>query len=484
MTISTNAFDWQLFEEEDEDIWRDIKDQWDEEKSPEPKKPMLKPVWQHNALLGLIICFAVTSSLWLWYEAQPDEASTLADLSEQIVLENRRSRTPSPHNSEAAGESHRQSSLAGSLQPVHLDKSAHTAFEPQVGVKVIEQIGDRIIVEVIAEGTDGADQLLREYRFYRHTEDGWQTTAPVPAFWGEKETLDTSHIHLQFHERDFSTVIDAASRADRLYQSIRQSLGLNPVSERITFEVVLRWSPEERTWSPSQRNTFRIPSPLLLAKPLDMSDADLLYQMMADALLRRVIMEATASYPVQRPWEGMVGGLTLWQLWKIDGPLTQKSDELLPWMYGPAKMGSDNPPPESYLRSCEYFLSIQRPGIALLSYCVGGLLFDHQPALALQLARLRLQSLDAPESHRESSIYTHSLMWEAASYASFFEFVEHQYGAAQIPKLLRALNEHTSWESLIPAVFDQTVAEFDAQWHAFRLQKYDSSYHYLAKTGN
>ena len=40
------------------------------------------------------------------------------------------------------------------------------------------------------------------------------------------------------------------------------------------------------------------------------------------------------------------------------------------------------------------------------------------------------------------------------------------------PVLLAALGEHTSWQTLIPAIFDVSAAEFEAGWQAYLAERY------------
>ena len=57
--------------------------------------------------------------------------------------------------------------------------------------------------------------------------------------------------------------------------------------------------------------------------------------------------------------------------------------------------------------------------------------------------------------------------------ATVIEYAAATYGPETIPRLLAAASEHTSWQTLIPAVFAMPAADFEAGWHRYLAQEYD-----------
>jgi hypothetical protein len=52
------------------------------------------------------------------------------------------------------------------------------------------------------------------------------------------------------------------------------------------------------------------------------------------------------------------------------------------------------------------------------------------------------------------------------------EYVVATYGRDYLPRLVAAMSEHDSWQSLIPVVFGTSAAEFEAEWQAYLAERY------------
>jgi hypothetical protein len=52
------------------------------------------------------------------------------------------------------------------------------------------------------------------------------------------------------------------------------------------------------------------------------------------------------------------------------------------------------------------------------------------------------------------------------------EFILESYGYGQVPSLLDAFEEHESWETLAPAVFNLSADQFEDAWHTYLKAKY------------
>jgi hypothetical protein len=53
------------------------------------------------------------------------------------------------------------------------------------------------------------------------------------------------------------------------------------------------------------------------------------------------------------------------------------------------------------------------------------------------------------------------------------EYAVARYGREYVPRLLFALDEHQSWQTLIPALFGVSAEKFEAGWQTFLADKYD-----------
>lgn len=58
-------------------------------------------------------------------------------------------------------------------------------------------------------------------------------------------------------------------------------------------------------------------------------------------------------------------------------------------------------------------------------------------------------------------------MADAVALATVTEYVTTTYSAERLPLLLAAIPAHERWETLIPAVFGVSLAEFEEGWHTY-----------------
>lgn len=88
------------------------------------------------------------------------------------------------------------------------------------------------------------------------------------------------------------------------------------------------------------------------------------------------------------------------------------------------------------------------------------------------------QSLNLAQSMFHNTLPSeYESKWQIVNIASnvadpLVEYILQAYGYAQIPVLLDAFATHSTWETLIPAVFDMTASEFEDNWHAYLIEKY------------
>ena len=61
---------------------------------------------------------------------------------------------------------------------------------------------------------------------------------------------------------------------------------------------------------------------------------------------------------------------------------------------------------------------------------------------------------------------------QTVALATLIEYAVAAYGREQLPMLVTSLRQYDSWETLIPAVYGVSVAEFEAGWQAYLAAHY------------
>lgn len=56
--------------------------------------------------------------------------------------------------------------------------------------------------------------------------------------------------------------------------------------------------------------------------------------------------------------------------------------------------------------------------------------------------------------------------------ATLIEYAVITYGRERLPMLVAGLSQHAGWETLVPAVFNVSAAEFEAGWQAHLATSY------------
>jgi hypothetical protein len=260
----------------------------------------------------------------------------------------------------------------------------------------------------------------REMRFYQQTEQGWQRIEPPVALWGEPGVMETIHLRFVFHKLDRVTVERMAAESETLYVDLRRIVGLLPTTgDKLTIEV----APQRVTgdWIRTE-NGILLSSPLLLRIPIDSSRATVVGQMLRTALIDEIIGEVLQQTAVRWQWQPTVDGLRRW---------LRQTDTL-------------SFPPPIALASAEHTLHLldTPPKLSDLQFILVAVWVDHS-----------VNQTQIDVAHR------------------LIEYIVATYGAESLAKLLRAFGQHEYWTTLIPAVFEVPVAEFEASWHNYLREK-------------
>lgn len=279
-----------------------------------------------------------------------------------------------------------------------------------------------------------------------------------------RQVILTEHLRIYAAGVDVATVQASAAALEGLYAETFAAMGAPLVHGADAPDgrfVVVVAGDTLGEWD-GARGAVSLPSPALQSAGAGRwSNGDLLRQSWAIALAERAAREAGAIHDVPEGWQPLLGGLRLWLLWRAGGPLAEGREEIVAWRYGPTGAPL---PDESRTRICQDFALWQRTP---LHY---GLAVSCGPAnaagLVLAAPPRSLSALGLPEAvwsiERETEGTFRSTGDGARSLALalLIQQTVEVYGPESLPRLLAALAEHDSWETLIPAVYGESIAYF------------------------
>jgi hypothetical protein len=313
--------------------------------------------------------------------------------------------------------------------------------------------------------------------------------APIGGLWGPEHSLTTPYFVFHFRQHDAPTVIALAPRIDALYTTLWHNFGLSilPTSERLHIEVSVTQSLGRALYQPFRDHRLVIPSPAVYRAPVELTDADLLAQSIALPLIEPVLAQARERYQIRVAWRPLVNGLRLWQLWDLDLPLAAWREPVVKWIYidGPALgSGQTSVLPDRYRELCAahllWLLSPAQLNIPLT--CVSPEL--EEPSFPLWRLRDPLTRLDQlgvplrPSEYSEDLDALHGVVphpGQTVALATLIDYAVATYGRERLPVLIAGLGQYDSWETLLPAVYGVSPAEFEAGWQAYMARRYGLS---------
>lgn len=348
----------------------------------------------------------------------------------------------------------------------------------EVTVQTMEFLGDQAIADIVMLDQRGAP-VYRQTRFYQHVSNGWQIMSPTATHWGEDHTLATPYFVYHFRQRDAAVVAAVAPQIDALYTTLWRNFGLpiGPTREKLIIDVSVTQPPGQATVFDAA-NQISVASPAVYLAPVNLTDAELLAQAIALPLIEQVLTQASEQKAVGDSWRPLLNGLRLWQLWELDLPLAAWREAVVTWVYTdlPAsRLGQTVVLPARYTALCAahklWLPSLTELKIPLLCGELAWEDFVLSPwvwyAPLLHLAQLvaPLRSdefLDEPVSLNR---IPHP--GDTVALATLIEYAVATYGRDQLPVLVASLGQSRSWETLIPAVYEVSAAEFEAGWQAY-----------------
>lgn len=281
----------------------------------------------------------------------------------------------------------------------------------------------------------------------------------------------TEHLRIYATGADVATVQANADALEALYREIYAAFGLAVEAEsgapdgRLSLHLARE---NEVAWQRAGGGVA-LPSPAYLGENGAWDAAHLLRQGWTLALIRRAIWPAGDRHRVPAGWLPLLHGAQLWLLWDSGGPLAQGKEEIVAWLY--AEDGRPLADGVAQEMCRVYRLWGRSPlDLSIPIGCPPG----HQAIFFALPIPHKLSAFGLPEDENDPEAY--SRLWtgqaQNVALALLIQYAAEQYGRQTIPSLLAALKDHTSWQTLIPAVFGVSPAEFEAGWEAWLVAQY------------
>lgn len=293
-------------------------------------------------------------------------------------------------------------------------------------VRNIEVRGEYAMAELWTYASDQPwlHAPYRQTRFYRETPRGWLLTQPPDLFWQPLATLQTGRFTFIYGPRDAGAVRKAATQVETLDAALRREVGLPPTDEMLTVEIItntlLTFDPVELIGA-SDGAALYAPSPSLLQLPAAISEGDALFQLVAGLLVAHDLDEALAESRQACQWRSLARGVRLWLLWEH----------------------SDLPSQARY--QVEKLLEFRWPqgSLPFLTWVAP----DHSACSPNPRVR------ELADSYTRAGIAPALVAYAVSA-----------FGRNRLPALIKGMKHYDTWESLIPAVYGVSAAEFVTGW--------------------
>lgn len=354
----------------------------------------------------------------------------------------------------------------------------------KVALHVLAAQGDQAVARVVTY-TDHGTPLYRQTRFYRRMGERWLPAEADAALWGPERRLETPSFVFHFRQQDAAVVMAVAAPIERLYTTMRRNVGLpiTPNPEPLIIDVLVTETPGHAAlWFGASKRII-VPSPAVYWAPVELTDAELLIQSIALPLLDDVIGKAAAYYGLGSGRQPMLRGVRLWQIWDLDLPLAVWRTAVVSWLYRKLPVDGahqDALLPDRYQEICAthqiWMLSPLQIDIPLS--CIDGKLeYRHfsLPGVREPLTHLNqivMLALPNEDSVRWSGVEHLYPQGQTVGLATVIEYAVVTYGRERLPALLAGLGQYDSWETLLPAVYGVSSAEFEAGWQRYLADRY------------
>jgi hypothetical protein len=302
--------------------------------------------------------------------------------------------------------------------------------------------------------------VYRQTRFYRETPQGWLRTQPVPSLWGQPRSIETDHLIWRYRQRDEDDVLEVAEQIDELYVQLLSDYGLTrPAGDgKLSVEVQVDYLPGHVPMQERPAQTITVPSPAVYLVPSQYATADVLSQAVGLAFLYSMWDRASVEHGA-RQFSAHLGGIMLWQLKQMETTLSPTVSIAEGSLLGINRLDEI---------CAVYAVWMVRPvsyGIPI--YCDAydsGPLADDMPAPSLKYIAL-VNSSDGRQ-HLASSVYRAHELTASVIINTVIDYAVSVYGRESLPAFVLALDDHDSWETLVPAVYGVSLEEFEEAWRA------------------
>ncbi|RIK39665.1 MAG: hypothetical protein DCC55_17555 [Chloroflexi bacterium] len=366
--------------------------------------------------------------------------------------------------------------LLTATQTTDPDEPLHAAL------RNIDFQGDQAVAEVILYAQDNAP-VYRQTRFYQRAATGWLTTAPDANLWGPMRSLETPSFVFHFRQRDAAVVVAVAAQVEALYRTMRRNLGLEsaPGARKLVIHVSVTQPPRHTSlWFGAPKEIIAA-SPALYRAPVELADTELLAQSLALPLFEHVLTQAQQGHATPVTWQPLESALRLWQLWDLDLPLADWREEVVKWIYIDLPTKAPRQAvvlPRRYRELCAaHMLWLLSPvQIHLPLFCAGqdqtqwDFYWRASPDPLVHLDQLAVPvALDSTEYGYPLG---RSQPGQTIALATLIDYGVATYGRERLPALVAGLRQHNTWETLVPAVYGVSAAEFEAGWHDYLATQY------------
>ncbi len=290
-----------------------------------------------------------------------------------------------------------------------------------------------------------------------------------------RDTILTEHLRIYAWGPDIAVVEANADAMERLYGESFAALGLalrpqvGAPDGRLSLFVqesgLVQWD--------EAASTVILPSPLAQAGSGIGSQAALLGQSWAIAVADRAVLDAAEAYGLPPAWPSVLNGLRLWLLWDAGGPLAEDRVTIVEWFHQPAGNPDRRNATAEICR--RYALWRISPAAHSIPLACDRLKDPLAPLLPLPFALAGLNPpVPPPDSLDDQCTPAQTIEGKAyaIAIALLLEYGVERYGPPTLPRLLAALPQHHTWQTLIPAVYGVSAAEFEAGWRVWLGEKY------------
>jgi hypothetical protein len=355
---------------------------------------------------------------------------------------------------------------------------------------------DWALVRVVTAPAPGQPSY-RQTRLYRQTASGWVRAAPSTGYWGAPRRLETDYFVYHYYTLDEAAVRQAAARLDALYPALYMAFFPAPPTGDKPIVVVtpeqtpgvVAWITFHDTADDAPRLALRLASPGAYLAPVEIRDEDLLAQALALALLDELSTQAGTHYALGARWTPLGHALGLAALWRSDLPLAVWRVPVVRWLTSAPPSGEPavalRPPEFGPALDAQHRLWMGTPeaiGIPVSCGHIAGHMADPTPCadVHVSVAPVKLAQLVGPLASQGATGYLNSLGggWASSNsgvivaLATVLDYAAAAYGEARLPELLAAAPQHCEWETLVPAVFGISAAEFETGWHVYLAEQY------------